>query len=54
MTSTVLIKIHAELVCCSVSASLGVVFYVRKENEAEWFARKGSLQWKALQGLKEQ
>lgn len=54
MTSVVLIKVNAELVCCCISVGLGVVSYVKKENGAEWFARKRNLWWKALQDLKEQ
>lgn len=51
MTSVVLIKVNAELVCCCIFVGLRVVSYVRKENGAEWFARKRNLQWKALQAL---
>lgn len=51
MTSIVLTKIHAELVC-SVSASLGVAFYVRKENEGEQFTRKGNYTGKPFMASK--
>lgn len=51
VTSIVLTKVHAELVC-SVSASLGVAFYVRKENEGEWFTRKGNYTGKPFMASK--